>query len=132
MARATEKPLAAFVTAVCKAYFKSKETRLGDIVAFGEAVGKTNLLAIADKLTAREAAAVLCRIDPHNAARAKDDPAWARMRLASVITGEEAPETAQAPARTRASKLKALAPRSVLGETDAFSAKRRERAWTAD
>jgi hypothetical protein len=133
MATATEAPLAAFVTAVSKAYLKSKETRLDDIAAFCEAVGKPNLLAIADKLTAKEAVAVLSRIDPCNAERAKADPGWARMRLAAVLTGEETPEArkAAAPVR-RLSKAKARPLRSVLGETDAFSAKRREKAWAAD
>ena len=133
MAPVAEKPLAAFVTAVSKAFLKSRDTRLGEIVAFSEAVGKSNFLAIADKLTPKEAMALLCRVDPMNAARAKTEPAWARMRLAAVLTGEVTPETRIAkPARHRRPKTKPAVRRSVLGETDAFSAKRRERAWTAD
>jgi hypothetical protein len=135
MAPSAEKPLAAFVTAVSKAYLKSKDTRLSDTVAFCEAVGKPNFLAIADKLTVKEAVAVLSRVDPKNAGRAKAEPAWARMRLAAVLTGEEAPEAQEPKPAGRAprqSKAKPRIQRSVLGETDAFSAKRRERAWAAE
>lgn len=133
LAMAAEKPLDAFVTAVSKAYLKSKSTRLDDIVSFCEAVGKANFLAVADKLTAKEALALLCRMDPGNAERAKADPCWARMRLAAVLTGEEAPETAGPKARApRQPKVRSpKVRRSVLGETDAFSAKRREKAGTA-
>lgn len=133
MAPAAEKPLAAFVAAVSKAFLKSKDTRLSEIAAFCEAVGKPNFLAVADKLTSKEAVALLCRVDPTNAARAKTEPAWARMRLAAVLTGEEAPETRKPkPAGRRRSKAEPVVQRSVMGETDAFSAKRRERAWAAD
>jgi len=133
MTPAAEKPLVAFVTAVSKAYLASKDTRLSEIIAFCEAVGKSNLLAIADKLTVKEAVAVLRRLDPMSADRAKADPGWARMRLAAVLTGEETPEIVKPATRARRqSKAKLRVQRSVLGETDAFSAKRRERVWSAE
>jgi hypothetical protein len=130
MEAAAEKPLGAFVTTVSKTYLKSKTTRLADIVTFCEAVGKPSFLAVLDKLSAGEAIGLLCRLDPNNADKAKADPGWTRMRLAGLLTGEEMPETRRPRARTpRPAKVTLKrAPRSVLGETDAFSAKRRARS----
>jgi hypothetical protein len=133
MTPAAEKPLAAFVTAVSKAYLTSRDTRLSEILAFCEAIGKPNFLAVADKLTAKEALAVLRRVDPNSSDRAKADPGWARMRLAAVLTGEETPEPPTTNTRARRqSKAKPHVQRSVLDETDAFSAKRRETAWSGE
>jgi hypothetical protein len=134
LAPAAEQPLAAFVTTFSKAYLKSGDTRLGDILSFCEAVGKPNFLAIADKLSAKEAMAVLCRVDPASRNRAKADPVWARSRLAAVLTGEEAPAARKAGpvGRRRPKATPPRTKRSVLGETDAFSARRRETVWTAD
>lgn len=132
MAAAAERPLVVFVTEASKAYLKSGDTRLSDILSFCEAVGKPNLLAIADKLTPKEAAAVLCRLDPAASRRqAKADPAWARARLAAVITGEETPAADATPC-AQPLKTPPRSQRSVLGETDAFSARRREKLWTAN
>lgn len=129
MEAAVEKPLDAFVTTVSKAYLKSKTTHLADILAFCEAVGKPSFLTVLDKLSAAEAVGLLSRLDPHNAEKAKGDPVWTRMRLASLLTGEEIPDTRKPKARApRQAKAKPpRVPRSVLGETDAFSAKRREK-----
>jgi hypothetical protein len=133
MARAAEKPLAVFVTTVSKAYLTSRDTRLSEIVALCEAIGKPNFLAVADKLTVKEAVAVLRRVDPRSADQAKADPVWARMRLAAVLTGEETPEIVQSATRARRqSKAKPRVQRSILDETDAFSAKRREGAGAAE
>jgi hypothetical protein len=129
MEASVEKPLGAFVKTVVKAYLKSKTTRLADIVTFCEAVGKPSFLVLLDTLSAGEAIGLLCRFDPNNAEKAKADPGWTRMRLAGLLTGEEAPETRRHKARApHLAKVKSSrAPRSIIGETDAFSAKRRER-----
>jgi hypothetical protein len=132
MAPVADKPLGAFVTAVSKAYLKSKDTRLSEIVVFCEAVGKPNFLTVVDKLSTKEAVDLLRRVDPRSADEAKANAAWARTRLATVLTGEEAPDVSKPKSRiSRRSKAKPRVRRSVVGETDAFSAKRRVRAGAA-
>ena len=130
MAPVADRPLAAFVASVSKAYLKSKGARLNDIMVFCEAVGRANFVTIVDKLNTKEAVDLLSRVDPHNTEKAKANPAWARTRLVTVLTGEEAPESSDASKSMsrilRRSKAKSRIPRSVVGETDAFSAKRRK------
>jgi hypothetical protein len=124
-----------FVSSVSRAYLKSKDTRLSSIVLFCEAVGKANFLTIVEKLTAKEVVTVLSRVDPRHASKAKANPAWARMRLAAVLTGEEVPALPDASRRRsriiRRSTAKPHVSRSVIRETDAFSARRREKAGVA-
>jgi hypothetical protein len=131
MAPVADRPLAAFVASVSKAYLKSKDTRRNDIMVFCEAVGKASFVTIIDKLTTKEAVDLLGRVDPHSVEDAKANPAWARARLVAVLTGEEAPEThdvSKSMSRIlRRSRTRLPIPRSVVGETDAFSAKRRKR-----
>jgi hypothetical protein len=129
MANVAERPLGGFVLAVVRAYLRSKETRLGDIVLFCDAVGKANFISLLDELTAREALGVLCRVDPRNAERARADPAWGRSRLAAMLTREVVSTPPGAPkcGPSLRSRTKSCATRSVIGETDAFSARRREK-----
>lgn len=131
MAPVADRPLAAFVASVSKAYLKSKDTRLNDIMVFCDAAGKASFVTIVDKLTTKEAVDLLGRVDPRNAEAAKASPAWARKRLVAVLTGEEVPEAqdvSKSMSRTlRRSRARLHIPRSVVGETDAFSAKRRKR-----
>jgi hypothetical protein len=135
MAPAAERALDRFVSSVSRAYLKSKDTRLSSIVLFCEAVGKANFLTIVEKLTAKEVVTVLSRVDPRHASKAKANPAWARMRLAAVLTGEEVPALPDASRRRsriiRRSTAKPHVSRSVIRETDAFSARRREKAGVA-
>lgn len=127
LASIAERPLAVFVSSVSRAYLKSKDTPLSSIVHFSEAVGRENFLSIIDALNAKDAVDVLSRVDPRNAGKAKADATWARMRLAAVLTGDVAPRTVGAPrssARTPP-RTKTHPGRSVISETDAFSARRR-------
>lgn len=121
------KPLASFATAFVKAYLKAKATSLDDIKSFGEAIGAATLLQAADKLTASEALALVKRLDPASAAQATAEPSWMRNRLSKLLSGDVVPEpvvkVAKAPKKAAPRKK-----RSVMGETDAFAARRPSRA----
>lgn len=121
-AAAVGKPLAKFVSDFTKAYFKAKTTTLADLRALGAAVGGDTLQGLADRLTVTDAAGLLKRLDPANAARAKEDPNWMRSRLAALLAGGEEPDPIVKAAKK--APLKPKAKRSVMDETDAFSAKR--------
>lgn len=121
----TAKPLAKFVSDFTKAYFKAKSTTLSDLRALGAAVGVDTLKGLADRLTVADATGLLKRLDAANAVKAKEDPTWMRGRLAALLGGEAEPDPK--PVKVKAPpkpKAPAKAKRSVMDETDAFSAKR--------
>lgn len=118
------KPLAKFVSDFTKAYFKAKTTSLADIRALGAAVGSGTLKGLADRLTAADAAGLLKRLDPANAAKAKEDPTWMRGRLAALLSGDAEPDPVVKATKPKKAPAKAKPKRSVMDETDAFSAKR--------
>ena len=121
------KPLASFATAFIKAYLKAKATSLEEIKSFGEAIGADTLLQAADKLTATEALSLVKRLDPASSAQATAEPSWMRNRLSKLLSGDVLPEpvvkAVKAPKKTAPRKK-----RSVMGETDAFAARRPSRA----
>lgn len=125
------KPLATFATAFVKSYLKAKSTSLEDIKEFGEAISVGTLLQAADKLTASEALSLVKRIDPASAAQATAEPSWMRNRLSKLLSGEAVPlpvvKVAKTPTKGAARKK-----RSVMGETDAFAARRPSRASKGD
>jgi|CXWL01.1.fsa_nt_gi hypothetical protein len=117
------KPMATFASTFVKAYLKAKTSSLGDITAFGVQIGSPTLLMAVDKLTATEALALLKRLDPASASQATEDPTWMRNRLSKVLTAEVVPTPFdKAPRATKKSAPRKN--RSVMGETDAFAAKR--------
>lgn len=123
----TAKPLGKFVSDFTKAYFKAKTTSLVDLQALGTAVGVDTLKSLADRLTVADATGLLKRLDAANAERAKEDPIWMRGRLAALLSGDVTPDPVVKPVKAKASpksKAPAKAKRSVMDETDAFSAKR--------
>ena len=124
---ATAKPLGKFVPEFTKAYFKAKTTSLADLRALGAAVGIDTLKGLADRLTVADATGLLKRIDAANALKAKEEPTWMRGRLAALLGGEAEPDPVVKPVKAKAPpkpKVPAKAKRSVMDETDAFSAKR--------
>ena len=59
--------------------------------------------------------------------KAKEDPTWMRGRLAALLAGDAEPDPVVKPVKVKAPpkpKAPAKAKRSVMDETDAFSAKR--------
>jgi hypothetical protein len=121
------KPLGKFVSDFAKAYFKAKTTSLADLRALGAAVGVDTLKGLADRLTVAEATGLLKRLDAANALKAKEDPTWMRGRLALLLASEAEPDAVVKPVKVK-TPPKPTAPaktkRSLMDETDAFSAKR--------
>lgn len=121
------KPLAKFVSDFTKAYFKAKTTSLADLRALGSAVGDETLKGLADRLTVADATSLLKRLDPANAIKAKEDPTWIRGRLAALLASDAEPDPVVKAVKVKAPpkpKAPAKAKRSVMDDTDAFSAKR--------
>lgn len=124
---AAAKPLGKFISDFTKAYFKAKTTSLADLRALGSAVGVDTLKGLADRLTVADATGLLKRLDAANAVKAKEDPTWMRGRLAALLGGEAEPDPIVKVVKAKAApkrKAPAKAKRSVMDETDAFSAKR--------
>lgn len=121
---AASKPLGKFVSDFAKAYFKAKGTTLVHLRALGEAIGGETLKGLADRLTVPDATALVKRIDPANAVKAKEDPNWMRARVAALLVGEAEPDPVVKVAKPKAAP-KPKAKRSIMDETDAFSARRK-------
>jgi hypothetical protein len=125
-------PLRKFVSDFTKVYVKAKTTSLADLRALGSAIGVDTLKSLADLLTVAEATSLLKRLDVANAVKAKEEPTWMRGRLAALLAGDVEPDPVVQVVKEKVVKEKAppkpkgpaKAKRSVMDETDAFSAKR--------
>lgn len=126
--KGAEKPLTSFVTATTKALFKSKDVPVAALVEMTGGLGKGVMLSLVDKLAPADVLAVVKRLDPINGAKAAEEPVWARKHLGEIVTGDHTPVSPPPKQPKPKAAKKPVAKRSVMGETDAFSAKRKKTA----